>query len=56
MKPATATEAWAPRATTVDLVGPAGPQRMAPAGAGWFRSAEGPLAPGTDYAFALDGG
>jgi maltooligosyltrehalose trehalohydrolase len=52
---AAAPGVWAPRATTVELVGPAGPRRMAPAGDGWFRSA-GPLAPGTDYAFSLDGG
>ncbi|MCP2266041.1 malto-oligosyltrehalose trehalohydrolase [Promicromonospora thailandica] len=50
---------WAPRAARVDLVlpGPSAPGRelMVADGGGWWRSA-GSVAPGTDYAFALDGG
>lgn len=50
------TAVWAPRATRVELV--VGDERTAldgPDARGWFR-ADGPLAPGTDYGFSLDGG
>ena len=49
-----ALRVWAPRATRVDLHAD-GVAPMSPAGQGWWASAA-PVAHGTDYAFALDGG
>ncbi|MFH5823069.1 malto-oligosyltrehalose trehalohydrolase [Georgenia sp. AZ-5] len=50
-------EVWAPAASAVELVLPASGRRepMEAAEGGWWR-ARHELAPGTDYAFALDGG
>ena len=45
---------WAPNAARVDLVSAAVSGRMA-AGTGGWHAHDAPLAPGTDYAFSLDG-
>jgi maltooligosyltrehalose trehalohydrolase len=46
---------WAPRATSVDLVTPAGRHPLTPGDDGWWRG--GPeLSDGDRYAFSLDGG
>jgi len=46
---------WAPAAETVELVLGDGRHAMRAGGDGWWAAAE-PLRPGTDYAFAIDGG
>ncbi|RPF28626.1 malto-oligosyltrehalose trehalohydrolase [Georgenia muralis] len=46
---------WAPDARTVELVSGEARTPMSPEDGGWWRSADA-LAPGTDYAFAIDGG
>ena len=48
-------EVWAPNASTVTLVLPGSEEPMTRAEWGWFRS-DHDLAPGTRYAFRLDGG
>ncbi len=46
---------WAPRAGRVELAVAAGREPMVPEAGGWWRGRQA-LPPGTDYAFALDGG
>lgn len=54
MRDITRPQAWAPNATTMELLLASGPVTMTPTGGGWWQAE--PLPPGTRYQFRIDDG